>query len=185
VIFRFQNVYGEGQSLKNPYTGILSIFSTQLRAGKTIQIYEDGRESRDFVHVCDVARAIAAALQSDKADGATLNVGSGKPTSIASLALLLQQRFGIKTPPQVSGEYRAGDIRHGYADLTAIRSRLGFAPEISLEEGLTRFVQWVRKQPLEADRVDDAVSELTAHHLMAAKGRAGGRKNARAKAAFV
>jgi dTDP-L-rhamnose 4-epimerase len=139
VIFRFQNVYGEGQSLKNPYTGILSIFSTQLRTEKTIHLYEDGQESRDFVHVSDAARAILLGLASDRADGATLNVGFGRPTSVEEIALLLQDHFGGKTPPVISGEYRAGDIRHGHADLTAIHSRLGFAPLVSLEAGLARF----------------------------------------------
>jgi len=166
VIYRFQNVYGEGQSLKNPYTGILSIFSNQLRMGKTIHLYEDGQESRDFVHVSDVARAVVAGLASDGADGATLNVGSGEPTSVEQVALLLEERFGVKTQPLISGQYRLGDIRHGYADLTAIRSRLGFAPQVSLDEGLTRFVEWVKTQPLEPDRLDQAAAELRARGLM-------------------
>lgn len=168
VIFRFQNVYGEGQSLKNPYTGILSIFSTQLRMGKTVNLYEDGEESRDFVHVSDVARAVVTGLGSDAADGFTLNVGSGEATSVARIAALLQERFGTPAPPVVSGQYRMGDIRHGYADLTAIRQRLQFAPQVSLEEGLTRFVAWVKSQPIEPDRLGQASAELVAHGLMAA-----------------
>jgi dTDP-L-rhamnose 4-epimerase len=166
VIFRFQNVYGEGQSLKNPYTGILSIFSNQLRLKKTIHLYEDGRESRDFVHVADVARAVGLGLASDGADGATLNVGSGQPTSVESIALRLQERLGTKIHPIVSGQYRLGDIRHGYADLTAISACLQFAPEITLDEGLTRFVEWVKTQPLEPDRLEKATSELVARGLM-------------------
>jgi dTDP-L-rhamnose 4-epimerase len=166
VIYRFQNVYGEGQSLKNPYTGILSIFSNQLRTGKTIHLYEDGQESRDFVHVSDVARAVSLGLISDRADGATLNVGSGRPTSVERVAFLLQERLGGKTLPVVSGQYRPGDIRHGYADLTAIRARLGFTPEVSLDQGLTRFVQWVKTQEVEPDRLDKATEELVAHGLM-------------------
>jgi dTDP-L-rhamnose 4-epimerase len=166
VIFRLQNVYGEGQSLKNPYTGILSIFSTQLRTGKTIHLYEDGQESRDFVHVSDAGRAIVLGLASDAADGATLNVGSGRPTSVERIALLLQEHFGGTTPPVVSGDYRAGDIRHGYADLTASRSRLGFAPRVSLEAGLARFAAWVKSQPVEPDRLDQATEELAARGLM-------------------
>jgi dTDP-L-rhamnose 4-epimerase len=165
VIFRFQNVYGEGQSLKNPYTGILSIFSNQLRAGKTLQLYEDGQESRDFVHVTDVAQAVVMGLASDRADGATLNVGSGRPTSVEQVALLLRERLGGPAPA-ISGQYRLGDIRHGYADLTAIRERLGFVPEISLDDGLTRFVTWVRNQPLEPDRLPQAAGELLARGLM-------------------
>jgi len=168
VIFRLQNVYGEGQSLKNPYTGILSIFSNQLRMGRTIHLYEDGQESRDFVNVSDVARAVGLGLASDGADGATLNVGSGRPTSVEQIALLLQFHFGGKTPPVVSGQYRMGDVRHGYADLTAIRSRLGFRPEVALDEGLRRFVEWVKSQPAEPDRLDQATAELVAHGLMPA-----------------
>jgi len=166
VIFRFQNVYGEGQSLQNPYTGMLSIFSNQLRLGKTIRLYEDGRESRDFVHVSDVARAVGMALSSDQADGATLNVGSGHSTSVEQIALLLQDRFENKTPPIVSGEYRLGDVRHGYADLGAIRVRLQFTPEISLADGLTRFADWVKRQPLQPDRLEQATAELVVRGLM-------------------
>jgi len=177
IIFRFQNVYGEGQSLKNPYTGILSIFSNQLRAGKTVQLYEDGQESRDFVHVSDVARAVLAGLASERADGETLNVGSGKATTVEQVARLLQERFGSTAQPIISRQYRLGDVRHGYAELAAIRSRLQFAPVIPLEEGLTRFVEWVKTQPLEADRLDDATGELVARGLMSS--------HAHAKAASV
>lgn len=168
VIFRFQNVYGEGQSLKNPYTGILSIFSNQLRLGKTIHLYEDGQESRDFVHVSDVARAVVLALDSGNADGTTLNVGSGESTSVGQVARLLQEHFGVNAPPVVTGQYRMGDVRHGYADLAAIRSRLQFAPSIPLDQGLTRFVTWVKSQPLEPDRLEIANHELVARGLMPA-----------------
>lgn len=165
VIFRFQNVFGEGQSLKNPYTGILSIFSNQLRGGMPIHLYEDGRESRDFVHVSDVARAVCLGLASERADGATLNVGSGQPTSVEQVALLLQERLGVKTRPLISGQYRRGDIRHGYADLTAIRACLQYAPEVSLDEGLTRFVEWVKNQPVEPDFGREAAAQLVARGL--------------------
>ena len=167
VTFRFQNVYGEGQSLRNPYTGILSIFSNQLRQGKAINLYEDGEESRDFVHVSDVARAVVEGLVTDGADGLTLNVGSGKPTSVKQIALLLRERLGGTMSPLVSGQYRLGDIRHGYADLTAVRTRLGFVPEVSLEDGLDRFVTWVRTQPVEPDGLFAATEELVSRGLMA------------------
>lgn len=167
VIFRFQNVYGEGQSLKNPYTGILSIFSNQLRSHKTINLYEDGRESRDFIHVSDVARAVVLAVTGDGADGSTLNVGSGHATTVERIAVLLSERLGTKTRPVVSGQYRIGDIRHGYADISAIQKRLGFTPQILLEEGLDRFVAWVEEQPAEPDRLDVATRELVSRGLMA------------------
>jgi dTDP-L-rhamnose 4-epimerase len=166
VIFRLQNVYGEGQSLKNPYTGILSIFSNQLRLGKAINLYEDGRESRDFVHVSDVARAITLAVELDAADGCTLNVGSGSPTSVAQMAFLLRKRLGGQTEPIISGQYRLGDIRHGYADVREIETRFGFVPEISIEEGLDRLVAWLQTQPIEPDRVDMAAQELVARGMM-------------------
>ena len=166
VILRLQNVYGEGQSLKNPYTGILSIFSNQLRLGQTINLYEDGQESRDFVHVTDVARAIALALSSEAADGCTLNVGSGCATSIGEIALLLNERFGSKTHPVISGQYRLGDIRHSVADLTAVQSRLGFEPMVSLEEGMDRFAAWVKTQPVEPDQLARATQELVERGLM-------------------
>jgi dTDP-L-rhamnose 4-epimerase len=172
VVFRFQNVYGEGQSLKNPYTGILSIFSTQLRRGKTIHLYEDGQESRDFVHVSDVARAVLASLASERADGQTLNVGSGQPTTVEQVARLLSERFKWDEPPIVTGEYRLGDVRHGYADLAGIHRSLEFAPGVSLDQGLTRFVEWVKTQPIEPDRLEAATSELVRRGLMKEKARA-------------
>jgi dTDP-L-rhamnose 4-epimerase len=166
VIFRFQNVYGEGQSLKNPYTGILSIFSNQFRLGKTVNLYEDGQESRDFVHVSDVARAVVLAITGHGANGSTLNVGSGQPTTVEKIALLLSERLGGGALPIISGQYRMGDIRHGYAETTAIHKQLGFAPEISLEQGLDRFVAWVKQQPVEPDRLDVATQELVSRGLM-------------------
>jgi dTDP-L-rhamnose 4-epimerase len=166
VIFRLQNVYGEGQSLKNPYTGILSIFANQIRQGKIINLYEDGQESRDFVHVSDVARAIVLGVTSDRADGDTLNVGYGKPMSVERIALLLSELLGADAQPIVSGQYRVGDIRHGYADTSAIYQRLGFTPELSLEQGLDRFVAWVRRQPMEDDRLDAATQELLSRGFM-------------------
>ena len=166
VIFRFQNVYGEGQSLKNPYTGILSIFSNQLRCGKTVNLYEDGQESRDFVHVSDIAHAVVLGVCGDGADGSTLNVGSGQPTTVERIAVLLTERLGTKTQPVISGQYRLGDIRHGYADTTAIYKQLGFDPEISLEQGMDRFVAWVKEQPVEPDRLDAATQELVSRGLM-------------------
>jgi dTDP-L-rhamnose 4-epimerase len=166
VIFRLQNVYGEGQSLKNPYTGILSIFSNQLRQGIALDLYEDGCESRDFIHVSDVARAVVLALDSDRADGYTLNVGSGNPTSVAKIAALLRERIPCPCEPFISGHYRLGDIRHGFADLSLVRDRLGFGPEVSLEFGLDRFVEWVKTQCVEPDRLSEAARELVIRGLM-------------------
>ena len=166
VILRFQNVYGEGQSLKNPYTGILSIFSNQLRQGVTVNLYEDGQESRDFVHVSDVADAVVRAANSSRADGMILNVGSGRPTTVERVALLLKKNFGVAQNAVSSGQYRLGDIRHGYADLSMIQDRLGFIPQVSLEEGLERFSSWVKTQKLEPDLLGLATRELRERGLM-------------------
>ena len=102
----------------------------------------------------------------DGADGSTLNVGSGQPTTVERIAVLLTERLGTKTQPVISGQYRLGDIRHGYADTTAIYKQLGFAPEISLEQGMDRFVAWVKEQPVEPDRLDAATQELVSRGLM-------------------
>ncbi|MBF0747749.1 NAD-dependent epimerase/dehydratase family protein, partial [Gemella sp. 19428wG2_WT2a] len=124
AILRFQNVYGAGQSLNNPYTGILSIFSTRIRRGMSLPIFEDGLESRDFVHVNDIVQAIQLARESDAASGATLNVGAGEPTSVLDIANLLVDALGGTVRPEVTGQYRLGDIRHCYADLRQIKATL-------------------------------------------------------------
>ena len=175
VILRMQNVYGEGQSLKNPYTGILSVFANQLRLGKTLNLYEDGQESRDFVHVFDIARAVALTLSSEAAEGRTLNVGSGCATTIEQIALLLHEQFGGTAPPVISGQYRLGDVRHALADLTEIRLRLGFEPMVSLREGLGRFAKWVDTQPVEPDQLAGATQELVDRGLMPARATPAGR----------
>jgi dTDP-L-rhamnose 4-epimerase len=167
LIFRFQNVYGEGQSLNNPYTGILSIFSNRIRHGREVFLFEDGRESRDFVHISDVTEAVALGLTSHDGDGLTLNVGSGVPVSVDAIARSLKRQFaGSATMVIVSGQYRLGDIRHNYADISAIRKALGFSPSVTLEDGLARFASWVKTQPLPEDRLDDANRELIERRLM-------------------
>lgn len=168
VIFRFQNVYGEGQSLKNPYTGILSIFSNRIRQGKVIRLYEDGEESRDFVHVDDVARAVVASIGNSSAAGKVLNVGSGIATSVASVATALLSALGSRSEPVISGEYRAGDIRCCYADLTEIQRCLKYHPSISFERGMERFAEWVLTQPIEDDLLDRATQQLLDRQLMVA-----------------
>lgn len=159
---RFQNVYGERQSLKNPYTGILSIFSNRMRKNLPINIFEDGEESRDFVHVSDVVKGIELALFSNSLQGFhTLNVGSGVPTSVLQVADILRRLLGSTSEFKVTGDFRAGDIRHCYADLSKSREILGYAPSISLEDGLQRFCDWVLTQPVLEDRSDKAMEELT------------------------
>jgi dTDP-L-rhamnose 4-epimerase len=167
AILRFQNVFGEGQSLSNPYTGILSIFSTRIRLGQSLPIFEDGEETRDFVHVEDVANAVLRCVEQPADEGVTLNVGSGSPVSIMAVARLLQISFGSPIEPHVTGQYRVGDIRHNYADVSRLESTIGFRPRISVEEGMKRFCDWVGTQPIPEDLLDRANAELSARKLMA------------------
>jgi dTDP-L-rhamnose 4-epimerase len=165
AILRFQNVFGEGQSLSNPYTGILSIFSTRIRLGLPLPIYEDGEESRDFVHVEEVARAVLTLVQKPAAAGVTLNVGSGQQTSILQVAQLLARIMDAKQQPHVTGAYRIGDIRHNFADLSALKLALGQSPAVSLEEGMKRFCKWVSSQPIPQDLLNKANAELKKRNL--------------------
>jgi dTDP-L-rhamnose 4-epimerase len=166
-ILRFQNVYGEGQSLKNPYTGILSIFSTRIRRGLDLPIFEDGLESRDFVHVDDVARAIVAAISSPSPVAGIINIGSGIGTSVIDVAQELMTALGIEVPLRLTGEYRIGDIRHNIADISRFCTLLPGGPRITLAEGLARFAAWVNTQPLPDDLLDSANNQLRERKLMA------------------
>ena len=167
AILRFQNVYGEGQSLKNPYTGILSIFSTRIRRGLELPIFEDGLESRDFVHVDDVTRAIVAAISSQSPVSGIVNIGSGVGTSVIDVAKGLMTALAIEVPLRVTGEYRIGDIRHNIADISRFCTLLPGGPQISLAEGLSRFAAWVKTQPLPEDLLESANKELRERKLMA------------------
>jgi dTDP-L-rhamnose 4-epimerase len=166
AILRLQNVYGQGQSLLNPYTGILSIFSTLIRRDLEIPIYEDGRESRDFVHVTDVVAAMIACLNSDVQLGAVLNVGSGIGTTVQKVAEALTRAFAKSVPIRVTKQYRIGDIRHNFADVTQLKKVLGYQPQITLDEGLAQFVRWVLTQPLPEDQLAKATAELRARKMM-------------------
>jgi dTDP-L-rhamnose 4-epimerase len=167
AILRFQNVFGEGQSLKNPYTGILSIFSTRIRLGQSLPIFEDGQETRDFVHVEDVATALLRCIDEPVEGGVTLNVGSGQPTSIMDVARLLAESMGADVEPHVTGEYRVGDIRHNFADISRLERVSGFRPSISVREGMRRFAEWVQTQPIPEDLLERANAELKERKLMA------------------
>lgn len=167
AILRLQNVYGEGQSLKNPYTGILSIFSTRIRRGLDLPIFEDGLESRDFVHVEDVARAMHACLVSPQPIDRVVNVGSGVGTSVMDVARQLIGSLNGRVEVRVTAEYRLGDIRHNVADIARLRDLLPGGPRVGLAEGLGRFAAWVSTQPLPEDRLDSANAELRSRKLMA------------------
>jgi dTDP-L-rhamnose 4-epimerase len=166
LILRLQNVYGEGQSLNNPYTGILSIFSTRIRHGLELPIFEDGLESRDFVHVDDVAEAFVRGVDLDSAADGAVNVGTGRPTTVLELASVLAKALGGDARTRVTGEFRAGDIRHNFADTEKAKRLLGFRAGITLETGLGRFAEWVLAQPLPEDLLEKADRELRERRLM-------------------
>ncbi|HEY3351747.1 MAG TPA: NAD-dependent epimerase/dehydratase family protein [Polyangia bacterium] len=158
---RYQNVYGGGQSLTNPYVGVLAIFTARIKSGKGLQVYEDGRIQRDFVHVDDVVAATQLALTAPLADAHVLNVGSGRPVSIHEVANELCRTLGARDVAiDVTGQYRAGDIRHCYADLTQAGRVLGYAPQVSLAGGLRELCAAAEHAPI-ADKLDDASAELT------------------------
>ena len=145
---RFQNVYGEGQSLLNPYTGILSIFANLMRANKPVNIFEDGNESRDFVHVSDVVNAIILSLNIQNTGNGAINIGSGVPTTVGSIAEKLKRILHSESNIIVTGDYRLGDIRHCFADLNLAKSVLDFEPKIDIDVGLNSFCEWVETQPI-------------------------------------
>lgn len=160
VALRFQNVYGPGQSLSNPYTGILSIFSTRIRHGQNIDIFEDGKESRDFVYIQDVVDSLVLALEKEEANGEVFNIGSGKGTSVLEVSQSLKEKLNANVNLNIIGKYRLGDIRHNVADISKAQSLLGFNPKVTLEEGLSKFVDWVLRQPLPEDKSEKALTEL-------------------------
>ena len=143
---RYQNVYGPGQSLKNPYTGILSIFSRLALQNEEINIFEDGLESRDFVYIDDVVDATIKCLKSDKAGQVTLNVGSGVAVSVLDVANEIVTYLKSSSAIKISGAFREGDIRHNYADLNLIKSTIGFVPKWDFKKGLHKYIDWVLQQ---------------------------------------
>lgn len=165
VAFRYQNVYGPGQSLKNPYTGILSIFSTQIKNGNGINIFEDGKETRDFVFISDVVDATVLGIEKETANNQVFNVGTGVATDVITVATELSNNYGIQVPITISGNYRLGDIRHNYADITKAKQLLGFEPKISFKEGLKQFTNWVNTQEIEEDKYQQSIDEMKAKGL--------------------
>ena len=157
VSYRYQNVYGPGQSLSNPYTGILSIFSTRIRNGNGINIFEDGKETRDFVYIDDVVDATILGIEKEEANGHVFNVGTGVATDVLTVARTLIEKYEIDVPVTISGNFRLGDIRHNYADITAARTILGFEPKWSFSDGIGEFVKWVNEQGVQEDK--DCINE--------------------------
>lgn len=163
---RFQNVYGPGQSLRNPYTGILSIFSSLIRLEEDINIFEDGEESRDFVFIDDAVQAIVLAIESSFEGVDVFNVGSGVPTKVIEVAETLCKYYNSDVPVNISGKFRIGDIRHNYADLTKIGNVLGFKPAYNFETGIEIFTDWVKSQPIKSSNFTTSLHELTERGLL-------------------
>jgi dTDP-L-rhamnose 4-epimerase len=166
VALRYQNVYGPGQSLKNPYTGILSIFSTQIKNNLPINIFEDGKESRDFVFINDVVTATTLCIENDAANNQVFNVGSGVATSVIEVAETLIKGYNSNVSYKVTGDFRLGDIRHNYADITLIKNALGFVPQYDFKTGIKHFVDWVNMQPVAASRYEESLHEMRTKGLM-------------------
>lgn len=167
VCLRLFNVYGPGQALSNPYTGVLAIFASRLLNGTRPMIFEDGGQRRDFVHVGDVARAFADALELPQAAGGTFNVGSGRDRSVTEVAEALARAMGRNdSAPEIVGKARIGDIRHCFCDTTLTGEALGFEARQDFIEGLAELAEWVQRQTAE-DRVHQARAELEARGLVA------------------
>jgi dTDP-L-rhamnose 4-epimerase len=164
VALRFFNVYGPGQALSNPYTGVAAIFGSRLLNGRPPVIFEDGRQSRDFIHVNDIVDGILLALDAEDAIGQAINLGTGRPTTVDDLATALAAGLGIDVEPERTGRYRAGDIRHCYADAGRAERLLRFRAAVSLEDGMRDLIEWLADQEAE-DRIDRATGELIAHGL--------------------
>jgi dTDP-L-rhamnose 4-epimerase len=164
VALRFFNVYGPGQALSNPYTGVAAIFASRLLNGRAPLIFEDGAQTRDFTHVSDVVQGILLALESEAAVGKAINLGTGRPTSVEDVARVIASGLDLDIEPERNGRYRAGDIRHCYADPTLARELLGFEAKTTFEQGMAELVDWLQDQEAN-DRVDDATKELAARGL--------------------
>ena len=164
VALRFFNVYGPRQALSNPYTGALAIFAARLLNDRPPVIYEDGGQRRDFVNVADVARACRLALERDGADGRPVNIGSGRSATVLEIADRLGRVLGKEIEPELPGTFRAGDIRHCFANVNLAREELGFEAEVALEDGMASLAGWLEGQ-VATDRFDDAAAELAERGL--------------------
>lgn len=165
VAFRYQNVYGPGQSLSNPYTGILSIFSTLIHDDKAINVFEDGKESRDFVYIDDIVDATILGLEKDEANGEVFNVGTGVQTDVIQVCDALYHNYGKQPNYNVTGNYRLGDIRHNYADISKIKNKLGFQPKVSFEKGISNFCNWVKQQEIVSQGYEESLLEMKSKGL--------------------
>jgi len=159
VALRYFNVYGPRQSLSNPYTGVAAIFMSRIKNDQPPVVYEDGLQTRDFISVYDIARANIMAIEKEKANYKSFNVGTGKPRTIKGVALDLARYYGKDIKPDITRKFRKGDVRHCYSDSTLIEKTLGFRPEVSFEQGMKELIKWAEKAYFE-DKFEDAAKEL-------------------------
>jgi len=164
VALRFFNAYGPGQALSNPYTGVAAIFASRLLNGRPPIVFEDGEQSRDFIHVSDIVRAITLALESERAVGQAINLGTGRPSTVLQIAQALSAGLETHLESVCNGQYRAGDIRHCFADPKRARELLGFEAMTTLEDGMSDLLEWLGDQEA-VDRVEDATSALATRGL--------------------
>ena len=165
VCLRLFNVYGPRQSLSNPYTGVLAIFLSRLLAGQSPVVFEDGRQTRDFISVHDVVDAAVKAIQSPDADNRVINIGSGMPRGIGDCAVALAQLLCQDIEPLISAKFRKGDIRHCTADITIAQQLLGFSPQVRWEDGLSELIEWAKNAP-SSDNFKQAEKELLERGLV-------------------
>jgi dTDP-L-rhamnose 4-epimerase len=156
---RYFNAYGPRQALSNPYTGVAAIFSSRLLNGNPPLVFEDGLQSRDFVHVSDIVHANLLAMENDRANYEVFNVGTGRPLTVLDIAESLSEALGVEIVPRIVGKFREGDIRHCYADVSKAEQLLGFEAQVAFEDGISDLVGWVSEQE-SRDRVQDATREL-------------------------
>ena len=165
VALRLFNTYGPRQALSNPYTGVCAIFSARLLNKNRPLVFEDGEQSRDFVHVSDIVRANLLVLETDRANYEAINIGTGRATSIRDVSRLLADGLGVDLEPEIVGKYREGDIRHCVADISKAKSLLGYEPQVSLENGIPELLKWVKEQAAR-DKVESATAELESRQLV-------------------
>jgi dTDP-L-rhamnose 4-epimerase len=165
TVLRFFNVYGPRQSLSNPYTGVCAIFLSRMLNNKSAVLYEDGEQTRDFIFVKDIARACVSSMNDQRADHQVFNVGNGKPISIKDIALTLSEILHKDLPPQITNEFRKGDVRHCIADIEKIKSTLDFQPEISFKQGMSELAHWTQSRTA-TDGFEQAAAELQKHRLL-------------------
>ena len=166
VALRFFNIYGSRQALSNPYTGVAAIFSGRMMTRRAPLVFEDGRQQRDFVHVSDIVQACRLAMERTEADNQVLNVGTGRPISVLQVAEILARELGWQGGVEVTEKFRAGDIRHCYADISRIQELLGYEPKVSFEQGVGELVSWVAGQQGVHSDVDGATQQLAALGLV-------------------